>query len=42
MNGNMELYFLNILGHVFLLNFRQIERTFASTEKASFPDSDHI
>lgn len=42
MNGNMELYFLNILGHVFLLNFRQIERTLASAEKASFPESDHI
>lgn len=40
----MELheYFVNILGHLFLLNLKQIERTFARAEKASFPDSDHI
>lgn len=42
MEGNMELRFLNILGHFFLLNLKQIERTFARAEKASFPDSDHI
>ena len=42
MDGNVGLYFLNILGHVLLLNLKQIERTFARTEKASFPDSDHI
>lgn len=32
----MELHFLNILGHLFLLNLKQIERTFARAEKASF------
>lgn len=29
MEGSRGLYFLNILGHFFLLNLKQIERTFA-------------
>lgn len=38
----MELHFLNILGHLFLLNLKQIGKTLARAEKAHFPDSDHL